>query len=101
MFVFVRSGRPSVDSRFEQRLRSALTAAGWPFEAHIRLVEPLSQDEFPSLGAVADVYLDSLEWSGCNTTLELLGSNLPIVTCRGRFMRGRQDRKSTRLNSSH
>ena len=89
MFVFVRSGRPSVDSRFEQRLRSALTAAGWPFESHIRLVEPLSQDEFPSLGAVADVYLDSLEWSGCNTTLELLGSNLPIVTCRGRFMRGR------------
>ena len=89
LFVFLRSGRPGVDSRFEQRLRGVMAAAGHSYEAHIRLLEPLSQDEFPSLGAVADVYLDSLEWSGCNTTLELLGSHLPIVTCRGRFMRGR------------
>ncbi len=89
LFVFVRSGKPAVDSRFEQRLRAALAAAGLQLETHIRFVEPLSQDEFPSLGAIADVYLDSPEWSGCNTTLELLASNLPIVTCRGRFMRGR------------
>lgn len=89
IFVFVKSGRPSVDGRLEQRLRQKLEAAGLPFAPHMRFVDPLSQDEFPSLGSISDVYLDSLEWSGCNTTLEMLGSNLPIVTCRGRFMRGR------------
>lgn len=34
--------------------------------------------------------LDSLHWSGGNTTLDALASGLPIVTLPGEFMRGRQ-----------
>jgi len=89
VLVFVRSGKPSVDSRFEGRLRDLFKVSGLPFESHVTFVAPLSQSEFPSLGAISDVYLDSLEWSGCNTTLETLASNLPIVTYWGQFMRGR------------
>jgi predicted O-linked N-acetylglucosamine transferase (SPINDLY family) len=33
--------------------------------------------------------LDSIGWSGCNSTLESLAHNLPIVTFGGEFMRGR------------
>src|SRR5262249_9704353 len=36
-----------------------------------------------------DVLLDSIAWSGCNSTLESLVNDLPIVTLRGEFMRGR------------
>jgi predicted O-linked N-acetylglucosamine transferase (SPINDLY family) len=36
-----------------------------------------------------DVFLDSIGWSGCNSTLESLAHDLPIVTMAGPLMRGR------------
>ena len=36
-----------------------------------------------------DIFLDSIGWSGCNSTLESLVHDLPIVTMRGALMRGR------------
>ncbi len=33
--------------------------------------------------------LDSIGWSGGNTTLEALAQDLPVVTCQGALMRGR------------
>jgi len=33
--------------------------------------------------------LDSVGWSGGNTTLEALAQNLPVITCDGSLMRGR------------
>ena len=38
---------------------------------------------------LADIYLDSITWSGGMTTLEALGCALPIVTLPGTCMRGR------------
>ena len=34
--------------------------------------------------------LDTLRWSGGNTSLDALAAGLPLVTLPGRFMRGRQ-----------
>jgi protein O-GlcNAc transferase len=45
--------------------------------------------EYWALNLASDIFLDSLEWSGCNTTLEAIDCGLPIVTLPGRFMRGR------------
>lgn len=42
-----------------------------------------------NLNCISDVFLDTLSWSGGNTTLEAIACNLPIVTCPGEFMRGR------------
>ena len=39
---------------------------------------------------VCDAMLDTLRWSGGNTSLDALAAGLPIVTLPGRFMRGRQ-----------
>jgi protein O-GlcNAc transferase len=36
-----------------------------------------------------DIILDSIGWSGCNSTLESLPHDLPIVTLAGALMRGR------------
>ncbi|WP_228371294.1 hypothetical protein [Trichormus azollae] len=41
------------------------------------------------INLLSDVYLDTFTWSGGNTSLEVIGCNLPIVTCPGEFMRGR------------
>ena len=37
----------------------------------------------------ADVFLDTIGFSGFNTAMQAVECNLPIVTCEGRFMRGR------------
>ncbi|MGL5879778.1 MAG: hypothetical protein ACRC2V_18640, partial [Xenococcaceae cyanobacterium] len=49
----------------------------------------LSQGGFAGMCANADVFLDAIGWSGCNTVLESLSCNLPIVTLPGKLMRGR------------
>jgi predicted O-linked N-acetylglucosamine transferase (SPINDLY family) len=43
------------------------------------------------VGAIGqcDIVLDSVGWSGCNSILEGLTHNLPIVTMEGGLMRGR------------
>ena len=43
-----------------------------------------------AINAVCDAMLDTLRWSGGNTSLDALAAGLPIVTLPGRFMRGRQ-----------
>jgi predicted O-linked N-acetylglucosamine transferase (SPINDLY family) len=45
---------------------------------------------FLEILAVADLMLDTLHWSGGNTSLDALRAGLPIATTRSRFMRGRQ-----------
>jgi CRISPR-associated protein Csy1 len=42
------------------------------------------------LNAVCDVMLDSLHWSGGNTSIDAIAAGLPIVTLPGALMRGRQ-----------
>jgi CRISPR-associated protein Csy1 len=42
------------------------------------------------LNELCDVMIDTLHWSGGNTTLDALASGLPVVTTPGTLMRGRQ-----------
>jgi predicted O-linked N-acetylglucosamine transferase (SPINDLY family) len=49
----------------------------------------LDSERFIAAMGACDVMLDSIGWSGCNSTLESLVHDLPIVTLRGEFMRGR------------
>ena len=48
-----------------------------------------SKDKFLSLIEQSDIILDSLNWSGGNSSLEAISLNKPIVTCPSEFMRGR------------
>lgn len=71
------------------RLRLAFTAAGLDFQRHVVFTQPVAHEMFPALLRAGDVYLDSLGWSGGNTTLEAIANGLPIVTTPGPLMRGR------------
>jgi predicted O-linked N-acetylglucosamine transferase (SPINDLY family) len=42
-----------------------------------------------NLNRVCDICLDTMEWSGCNTTMEAIACRLPVVTAPGELMRGR------------
>jgi predicted O-linked N-acetylglucosamine transferase (SPINDLY family) len=71
------------------KLRQRLERAGLDFARHARFLPWLPPGEFRALMARADLYLDTLGFSGFNTALQAVESGLPIVTREGRFMRGR------------
>ena len=56
---------------------------------HLLFLPRLKRDEYHALNLLADVFLDTPQWSGCNSSLEALSCDLPIVTLPGDFMRGR------------
>ena len=49
----------------------------------------MDMSRFAAASAQCDVMLDSIGWSGGNTTLEALAQDLPVVTFEGALMRGR------------
>ncbi len=89
-FVFLRHfGASKVTQVVQARLDHAFTAAGLRAADHCVFLDRLSQSKFVAAAGLCDVFLDSIGWSGCNSALESLPHNLPIVTARGAFMRGR------------
>ena len=76
--------------RFKERIRQALDRRGIDAASRV-LWQPLRPPpEFRAMLSVCDVMLDSLHWTGGNTSLDALAAGLPIVTQPGRFLRGRQ-----------
>lgn len=89
-FVFLKhQGGPRVTEVFQARLRQAFAARGLDVDRHCVFLNRLSQSEYAGAIALCDVFLDSLDWSGCNSAIESLPNALPIVTLPGAFMRGR------------
>jgi predicted O-linked N-acetylglucosamine transferase (SPINDLY family) len=52
-------------------------------------LDNMGMDRFAAASAQCDAMLDSIEWSGGNTTLEALGQDIPVITYQGALMRGR------------
>jgi protein O-GlcNAc transferase len=75
---------------FVERLQTGMKARGLAPRQQIKLLPSMSHDDFRRVMTVSDVMLDTMHWSGGNTSLDALSSGLPIVTLEGRFMRGRQ-----------
>ena len=89
-FVFVSLPQASAAERiFRDRLARAFAAAGLEVDQYCVFLPRMSEAEFSSAVGAADVFLDSLEWSGCNSTLEAIAHDLPVVTWPGGLMRGR------------
>jgi protein O-GlcNAc transferase len=88
-FVFLRHENPSVTDQFQGRLERAFALSGLHSSDYCVLLPRLSFDQFVAAMGQCDVFLDSIGWSGCNSTLESLPHNLPIVTVSGSLMRGR------------
>jgi predicted O-linked N-acetylglucosamine transferase (SPINDLY family) len=88
-FVFIASYVPELTEKFMQRISLAFQRQGLNVSDHVLMMPQLDEAAFSALNARADIFLDSMEWSGCNTVFESLPFNKPIVTLPGQFMRGR------------
>jgi protein O-GlcNAc transferase len=89
-FTFIEfSGGRGITEMFRARLDGAFKAAGLKAEDHCVFLPRLAPDRFVAAIGQCDVVLDSIGWSGCNSVLEGLIHNLPIVTLAAEMMRGR------------
>ncbi|MFO1395950.1 MAG: tetratricopeptide repeat protein [Burkholderiales bacterium] len=84
------------DPLLTQRFRARLAANG--VGADRLLMRPqCGHADYLRINSVCDVMLDTLHWSGGNTSLDAIACGLPLVTLPGRFMRGRQSAGMLRL----
>ena len=97
-FVFLRhSGGPRITELTLERLERAFAAAGLKAADHCVFLPRLSQAKFIAAAGLCDMFLDSLGWSGCNSAIESLEHNTPIVTWPGPTMRGRHSAAILRM----
>ncbi|HEY2969522.1 MAG TPA: tetratricopeptide repeat protein [Casimicrobiaceae bacterium] len=85
------SGRhPAVTDQFMRRLERTFVQHGVDIRERVRVLPQVGHDDYLRINLVCDALLDTLRWSGGNTSLDALACGLPIVTLPGTFMRGRQ-----------
>ena len=86
---FFAASYPEWTRRLQGRLQRAFASANVPFDRHVVFIASLPRSEFHGLMGRAEVYLDTIGFSGFNSAMEAIGCGLPVVTREGRFMRGR------------
>lgn len=90
-FVFVTGNMSKqIVNILKNRLKVAFLNHGLNSFDHTVFLPYLENDSYFSLHHLGDVFLDSMGWSGCNTTMDALTYHLPVVTFPGILMRGRQ-----------
>lgn len=82
-FLFLRG------ELLQKRLKRAFDAVNLDYEDYCLFRTIPERFDYLMINLLSDVYLDTITWSGGNTSLEAIACNLPIVTCTGEFMRGR------------
>jgi predicted O-linked N-acetylglucosamine transferase (SPINDLY family) len=89
LFVFLHDFKDRVTRQFFDRLERVFHRAGLDREKHCLVFPRQGYLDYLSLLLASDIYLDTLGWSGANTTFEAVACGLPVVTSPGEFMRGR------------
>lgn len=87
--VFFDYRTRTLSTALRTRLASAFAGGGLDFERYVRFVPWQTREGFFGLLGRADVFLDSIGFSGFNTALQAVQCGLPVVTLEGRFLRGR------------
>jgi protein O-GlcNAc transferase len=89
-FVFIEHAKEAAAADlFRRRLDSVFSQWGLTASDHCLFIESLTTDRYVAAMGNCDIFLDSMGWSGFNSTMESLVHNLPVVTFRGSLMRGR------------
>jgi protein O-GlcNAc transferase len=89
--LFFAGHQESHTDTFATRLARALEARGIDIHERTAFMKPnVPHPSYLRLNELCDVMLDTLHWSGGNTSLDALASGLPVVTLPGALMRGRQ-----------
>ena len=89
LFVFIEGMSPHMTDITRARLNAAFAKAGLSAAEHVLFLPRMGAADFEALTRRVDVLVDSLGWSGGNTTLGAIEAGVPLITCPGAFMRGR------------
>ena len=73
----------------KERLRQTFLDAKLNPDGFIKFIPFLKKNEFNGLMQKADLYLDTIGFSGFNTAMQAIMCDLPVVTIEGNWMRGR------------
>jgi protein O-GlcNAc transferase len=87
--VFFRSHPEPLAEKLRERLRDSFRRARVDFDTHVAFIPWQTRAAFRALLRRADLYLDTIGFSGFNTAVQALECGLPIVAREGRFLRGR------------
>ncbi|MEG4324941.1 tetratricopeptide repeat protein [Microcoleus sp. herbarium5] len=87
---FSNDASKTLETKFRQRLHKAFAAVNLNSEDYCVFLPGQDWESYTSLMLNSDVFLDTLSFSGGHTTFDAVACNLPIVTCAGELMRGRQ-----------
>jgi predicted O-linked N-acetylglucosamine transferase (SPINDLY family) len=87
--VFFEYRTRALSAALHARLAAEFGRRGLDFERSAVFLPWQSRPSFLGLLRAADVYLDTLGFSGFNTAQQAVECGLPIVTREGRFLRGR------------
>lgn len=89
-FLFVSYYKQkAVTEQFRSRLSKTFSRSGLNPEEYLVFLSYLTPQQYLAVNYLSDVFLDTMEWSGCNSSFEAINCNLPIVTLPGKLMRGR------------
>ena len=88
-FVFFDHAKVELSRRRHARMAAAFQLAGLKPEQFLIHMPWLPRAAFLGLMRQADVYLDTIGFSGFNTVMQAVQVHLPAVTFQGRFLRGR------------
>ena len=88
-FLFISNPSTFVTEQFRLRIKKAFDRFNMNADNYVIFLPYLDAGQYHAMNCLVDIYLDSIGWSGGNTTLEAIACNLPVVTLPGKLMRGR------------
>jgi CRISPR-associated protein Csy1 len=95
--VLFEGRHPAITDLFMRRLENSFRSRGIDARKRTVVLPSMRHEDYLQLNSLCDLMLDTLRWSGGNTSLDAIACELPIVTLPGRFMRGRQTAGMLRL----
>lgn len=90
VLVLFAGRHPHITKLLLDRLTQALRERGIVPQNRGVVLPSVAHDDYLCINMLCDVMLDTVHWSGGNTSLDAIACNLPLVTLPGEFMRGRQ-----------
>ena len=90
VLVLFAGRHPAITDQFMRRLQKCFDDYGIAIRERTRVLPQLDHAPYLSINMACDSMLDTLRWSGGQTSVDALDCGLPVVTLPGAMMRGRQ-----------
>lgn len=97
LFVFIEGLPPYMTAVMRERLQGAFAAHGLDAGRHVTFLPRQKPADFDRVMQAMDVCIDSVGWSGGNTSLANIAQGVPLATLPGDFMRGRHSSAMFRM----